>query len=394
MASLLEGLGRSQAVTGFLEDRNRQKAALLDRQIKQQDALQRQTIFDEQMKKLEDLNAPINVTNDLVNSMFPQMTEGQKSHAVQRWKELGFLSEDEQGRLESSKAKFAEGIDFFTNLNQHSQEMKANVINDLVTSARIGQADLEQKIALVNQQLQASKKPEEQRQLTGLKTALMQQQQTMFRSEKALLGELPQPETTEGEFEDRVFTNADGTIRKVVNIRDPQAIKEARRQGLQPEGPASLVTIQQAKPASPTERKDIAEAQASIDNLQNLRGLFDESFVGPIAGRVGTVNQIFGRNEAQRERFIAATAAFKNQIIKEITGAQMSEVEANRILKQIPDVNDPPSVWLAKWEESVKNLENIQKRRIQILKDMGLKAPEIGRGVGTAEDFLKKKGGR
>ena len=156
--------------------------------------------------------------------------------------------------------------------------------------------------------------------------------------------------------------------------------------------PSSLVKINLPKPISPAERTSIAEGEAAIDSLNNIKSLFDEKFVGPIAGRAGTVGELFGANPQEQSSFIAATAAFKNQIIKEITGAQMSEVEAKRILKQVPDVNNPPTVWMARWEQSLRNIERLQKRRIEILR----RTFNDGSDLSTISDadLLKQLGGK
>jgi len=140
--------------------------------------------------------------------------------------------------------------------------------------------------------------------------------------------------------------------------------------------PAAQVNITQEKPASAQERTAIATGRASIDSLNNLKDLYDKAFVGPLAGRVGKVKDVFGLNAQKQSEFYAATAAFKNQVIKEITGAQMSEVEARRIMKQVPDVDDPPTVWAAKWSQSKKNLEMLQRRRLEVLKQSNLKVPQ------------------
>jgi hypothetical protein len=131
-------------------------------------------------------------------------------------------------------------------------------------------------------------------------------------------------------------------------------------------------------PASPTERKEIAETRASIDALNNLKELYDSSQTktGPIAGRISPIAGLVGMTTDEQEAFMAATSAFKNAIIKEITGAQMSEVEAARIMKQVPDITDPSTRWNAKWEQSKKNLEFLQKRRSEVLRQSGLKPPE------------------
>jgi len=130
------------------------------------------------------------------------------------------------------------------------------------------------------------------------------------------------------------------------------------------------------KQSSASERENLATGEASISNLNNLRGLFDEAYVGPFAGRVGKVKDIFGGNPEKQSNFNAATSAFKNQIIKEITGAQMSEPEAKRIMKQVPDVNDPPSVWKAKWNQSKRNVAVLREKRLEIMRKSGIKTPE------------------
>lgn len=140
------------------------------------------------------------------------------------------------------------------------------------------------------------------------------------------------------------------------------------------------------KPASASERTAIVGARASERSLNNLNYLFDANFVGPITGRAGTVKDIFGMNPQNQSEFNAATFAFKNQIIKQITGAQMSEPEAKRIMKQVPDVNDPPSVWKAKWKQSMNNVKFLQEEQLKILKESGLKVP--GGITGTSNEEL------
>lgn len=139
----------------------------------------------------------------------------------------------------------------------------------------------------------------------------------------------------------------------------------------------SAVEIKFGKPAAAAERTAIAKTRASIDALNNLKELFDstQTETGPIVGRIAPTKGLFGLTTDEQEAFMAATSAFKNAIIKEITGAQMSEVEAKRIMKQVPDITDPPTRWLAKWEQSKKNLEFLQKRRLEILQQSGLRAP-------------------
>lgn len=140
------------------------------------------------------------------------------------------------------------------------------------------------------------------------------------------------------------------------------------------------------KMSAASERDKLATAGASLANLDNMKSLYDKAFVGPVAGRIGKVGDIFGVNTESRSEFYAATSAFKNQIIKEITGAQMSEPEAKRIMKQVPDVNDPPTVWVAKWKQSKRNVAVLRAKRIEIMRKSGVLTPDISTEIPTDDD--------
>ena len=53
----------------------------------------------------------------------------------------------------------------------------------------------------------------------------------------------------------------------------------------------------------------------------------------------------------------------------------MSEPEAKRIFKQVPLPSDPPKVWKAKLKQSLENIEFLKKRKLQILKESGIRTP-------------------
>ncbi len=192
--------------------------------------------------------------------------------------------------------------------------------------------------------------------------------------------ERPKPETV-------------GQIR-AEQIRRLQAIPEPQRTKAQSESLKRLLEGQAAvqinfgKPASASERTAIAETAASLDSLDNLKSLFRsrKTKTGPITGRVSPFTGLAGLTSNEQEDFMAASSAFENKVIKEITGAQMSEQEATRILRQVPRVTDPPARWLAKEKQTRQNLKRIQKRRAEVLKKSGLVSPvpdqlEVGQTV-------------
>jgi len=142
----------------------------------------------------------------------------------------------------------------------------------------------------------------------------------------------------------------------------------------------NVLALEQKESPGAGERTDMAEAAASVDALTNLKTLFDDldTFTGPIVGRTTPILGLIGQTKQKQEDLLAATFAFKNRIIKEITGAQMSEQEADRIMKQVPDITDPSKRWISKWEQTVKNLEFIQERRRKVLDAAGIRPTSAG----------------
>jgi hypothetical protein len=87
----------------------------------------------------------------------------------------------------------------------------------------------------------------------------------------------------------------------------------------------------------------------------------DEGQVGPGMGRLSTFRQYLpgplGLDDPLWNRYTAKSAMLKNSVIKAITGAQMGEAEATRLMEQIPLPTDPLGVLLAKYDATVSNLQ-------------------------------------
>lgn len=148
------------------------------------------------------------------------------------------------------------------------------------------------------------------------------------------------------------------------------------REGLKRVSPSRVeVNIGPTERPSPAERTEIRDARASLDNLDNIKALVDSSFVGPIQGRVGPISGLFGLTSQSQEEFYSASAAFANMIIKQITGAQMSETETVRIKAQIPKPEDPYHRWLANWNQSRNNVVMLLQRQQEVLRQSGMIVP-------------------
>jgi hypothetical protein len=199
MASLLEGLGRGQPVTGFLEDRNRQKAALLDRQIKQTDLLTKQSQLKIELDKIEKENAPILVTPELFKSFLPNAGPKQSRHAFERWTTMGNIKIDEQGRAWTTQTDINEGLSRYTKFQEASVADRKITLTDLKDSAILAQEDANDMIAQIHQQLLQTKKPEELRTLREQLQSQEAKRQNAFRSEKMvdrMMGDIEKERTT------------------------------------------------------------------------------------------------------------------------------------------------------------------------------------------------------
>jgi hypothetical protein len=105
----------------------------------------------------------------------------------------------------------------------------------------------------------------------------------------------------------------------------------------------------------------VAELGNAGELLKTITTSFDEKFVGPVAARAGKLTKfVDALTDEQRVAFYGNVAEYKNSIIKAITGAQMSEQEATRIIQQIPDENASPRAFLA----GVKRAHDMTRRRM------------------------------
>jgi len=123
------------------------------------------------------------------------------------------------------------------------------------------------------------------------------------------------------------------------------------------------------------------EKIAGIDQAASLAKAMSsrvkDEWLGPVAGRwaEGKIGLPGVDVPEDLARFFADTATLKNATVKAITGAQMSEPEAKRIMKQIPVFTDKKSVWQAKAKATAENLNFLRQRIIALSK--GEMPPEI-----------------
>jgi hypothetical protein len=150
--------------------------------------------------------------------------------------------------------------------------------------------------------------------------------------------------------------------------------------------PADLGGVTARPPGNLGQRT--VDNEAALDALDRLKRQFDtgaKTDIGPAEGRARrtaqavpggvTIMEWLGQDTKRFADFDAGTRAFQNAMIKAITGAQMSEPEAKRIMGQIPAITDHPTVWDAKYAQSVENLKDLERRTRT---DRDVTAPQRG----------------
>lgn len=159
--------------------------------------------------------------------------------------------------------------------------------------------------------------------------------------------------------------------------------------------------VQQAQLAVPDKLSDTAREKtatdlSTLDLVDSMAKNYNREWVGPARGRGGAVMEKYsgmpgvphiGEDEA---RFRSDITTLKNGVIKAITGAQMSEPEAERIMGQIPDANNPPEVFEARMKSTRANLKRMAERRREVLDKTGASTTDLP-GVPKGEKKAKQE---
>lgn len=112
----------------------------------------------------------------------------------------------------------------------------------------------------------------------------------------------------------------------------------------------------------------ISSLNSALFNLDQLQKSNVESMIGPLAGRVTSVADAIGLLGNQGAEMVGYLRTYQNMMIKAITGAQMSEPEAKRIMGQMPSLKDNPQAFLAKLKVSRQNAEMSLKNKLEALR--------------------------
>lgn len=169
---------------------------------------------------------------------------------------------------------------------------------------------------------------------------------------------------------------------------DSAGVARAMAQGLVKANPISVQGSKDdvtgnTKPTETDLQKSIIASQKQLDLLSSVAGKFKPEYLtyqGQLANwGKGVLDKMGALPAAQRagyQNYIAfrtQSVAGLNQYIHDLTGAQMSVPEAERLKKAVPDAeNDGPEQYIAKMRETAKIAVSVLKRSSDALKS-GLK---------------------
>jgi hypothetical protein len=161
---------------------------------------------------------------------------------------------------------------------------------------------------------------------------------------------------------------------------------------------------------SPGLAERVAGAQTALGTIHELKQLYPKvqgffTGIGPASGRFSEFMQGTPLTDANTDfgAFSTRSATLANSVIKAITGAQMSEPEAVRLMKQIPTTHDKPALWTQKADaleqnlnDTITNIHNVNRgggmpvtpeRLQELAQQLGLSIDGNGGDAGAPDDL-------
>lgn len=139
------------------------------------------------------------------------------------------------------------------------------------------------------------------------------------------------------------------------------------------EGKAPPSATDKLKPPAQGEREQLTADIGMLQGINAVRNQFKKEFTGPVAGKLGGFQQATGLGLGKGESgFRAQVAGLRNQIGKLRSGQAISESEAARLLQELPTVDDPSEVFLAKLDNFENTYREIANTRREVMSGTGV----------------------
>jgi hypothetical protein len=117
------------------------------------------------------------------------------------------------------------------------------------------------------------------------------------------------------------------------------------------------------KPLSPSQITSEQQIGTLKETLNRVKNLYNPGWVGPIAGRWGGVKESTVGLTPEQARFYSDLAQMQNTLVYLMSGKQINEHEFERLKKQLPDRDLPPSTFKARMNTFEKTLNSIINQR-------------------------------
>lgn len=142
--------------------------------------------------------------------------------------------------------------------------------------------------------------------------------------------------------------------------------------------------IGKIKPNIPaSEAEWFSKAETLAQTMDQVNNLYKDSFVGPIAGRVGRAKDLYTPfGDAERSKFRNLVAKGFNNIIYLRSGKQINQEEAVRLAEEFMSQNNTPVAFKSAWDSMAKELSTLASERQAALEGTGFAKAENLSGKG------------
>lgn len=244
------------------------------------------------------------------------------------------------------------------------------------------------KASQVNMQLLAIGQQKLEQDKLRADTARITNEETRAQGKYPLEIAKDQVDLTQNAAEVETWMNPKTADMKPIAASDTQGKARLMAEGYVPAGKPTLTGSKSdvsgmTKPTITDLQKSIVTSQNQLDNLAQIAGKYDPSFLQygtklknwTMQGLDKIGFPLGADQRAGLQKYISfrtQSVSGLNQYIHDLTGAQMSMYEADRLRAGIPDPdNDSPEVFISKMRETFSKVIGIQKRAQQALASGG-----------------------
>lgn len=160
--------------------------------------------------------------------------------------------------------------------------------------------------------------------------------------------------------------------------------------GLNPRNPqASPISTGFGKPTPSEQMSRLSDLETLKYNVETALKNYDKSYVGPVAGRVGSVKEQVVDLPEKQVQFYAAVRDAQDSLLRARSGAQINEQEYKRLVAFLPDINLPSGNFEARMSRFYSELNTTISNRKRQLSQGGYGGSQVPQAT---HKFIPGKG--